>query len=106
MGGASAGIGDPFGRGSDGRAAGCCAWAAGGCVPGRRGPLATGGTARGVAATGGDRTPDGGRAGCNGMASCALICGVLAISGNMPSMGPMRAITRPAAGATTQPAVA
>src|SRR5271165_6131298 len=48
----------------------------------------------------------GGRPGLRGMASAWLIAGMSTRSGSMPSMGPIRAMTLPAAGATTQPAVA
>ena len=47
----------------------------------------------------------GGRDGCSGMYSAWLIAGASWMSGSIPSMGPIRAITRPAAGAATQPAV-
>ena len=50
--------------------------------------------------------PPDGRRGSSGMNSALSMASLSARSGSRPSIGPMRAITRPAAGAATQPAVA
>ena len=68
-------------------------------MTGGRLPAAAGGGA------GAGRTP-GGRPGTSGIASDCAIAAAPAVSGNRPSIGPIRATTRPAPGAATHPAVA
>ena len=46
------------------------------------------------------------RVGCSGIAKAWLISAAFSISGIMPSIGAIRPITLPVAGAATQPAVA